>query len=41
VLRADRIVVIEAGSIVAEGTHAELLAQNGLYAELARLQFLD
>ena len=41
VLRADRIVVIEAGRIVAEGTHAQLLAQNGLYAELARLQFLD
>src|SRR5690606_9043271 len=32
VLRADRIVVIDAGRIVAEGTHAQLLAQNGLYA---------
>ena len=41
VLRADRIVVIDAGRIVAEGTHAALIAQGGLYAELARLQFLD
>ncbi len=39
VLKADRIVVMDEGRIVEEGTHAELSAAGGLYAKLARLQF--
>ena len=38
---ADRIVVMEAGEIVAEGTHAQLLVESPLYARLAKLQFTE
>lgn len=38
---ADRIVVMDRGRIVEEGTHASLNARGGLYARLARLQFED
>jgi len=41
VKRADRIVVFDKGRIVATGTHAGLVAEGGLYARLARLQFTD
>ena len=37
--KADRIVVLDGGRIVEEGTHAELLRRRGLYARLAELQF--
>ena len=39
VKKADRIVVFEAGKVVATGTHDSLVAEGGLYARLARLQF--
>ena len=39
VLSCDRILVMDQGKIVEQGTHASLVAANGLYARLARLQF--
>jgi ATP-binding cassette subfamily B protein len=39
VLKADRILVMDEGRIVEEGTHAALVAKAGLYARLAKLQF--
>jgi subfamily B ATP-binding cassette protein MsbA len=41
VQRADRVVVLERGRVVEEGTHAALLAHGGRYAELYRGQFRD
>ncbi|MBF9031108.1 ATP-binding cassette domain-containing protein [Rhodobacterales bacterium HKCCE3408] len=41
VKQADRILVFDRGRIVAEGTHDSLVAEGGLYARLARLQFTE
>ena len=41
VLRADRIIVLDEGRIVEQGTHLEMLEKNCLYARLAKLQFTD
>ncbi len=39
VLKADRIIVMDKGRVLAQGSHAELMAEGGLYARLAALQF--
>lgn len=41
VLKADRILVLNNGTVEAMGTHAELISQDGLYRRLATLQFAD
>jgi ATP-binding cassette subfamily B protein len=41
VRKVDRILVLDQGRILASGRHQELVAQDGLYARLAALQFRD
>ena len=41
ILAADKILVFQQGNVVEQGTHHELLAQNGVYAQLYRIQFRD
>jgi ABC-type multidrug transport system fused ATPase/permease subunit len=37
--RADRIIVLDEGRVAESGTHGELIARGGLYAQLYRMQF--
>jgi ATP-binding cassette subfamily B protein len=39
VQRANRIIVLDQGRLIEQGTHAELIARGGMYARLAALQF--
>ena len=39
ILKADRIIVMDKGRIIEEGTHKSLIAKKGVYAGLAKLQF--
>jgi ABC-type multidrug transport system fused ATPase/permease subunit len=41
IINADRVLVIDQGSLVEQGTHRELLARGGLYRELYEHQFAD
>ena len=41
VKKADRIIVLDQGRVVAQGPHDRLVSEGGLYARLARLQFTD
>jgi ATP-binding cassette subfamily B protein len=41
VQKADRIIVLDHGRIVEQGTHDSLVAANGVYARLAALQFME
>jgi ATP-binding cassette subfamily B protein len=41
VRNADQILVVDSGRIVQRGTHAQLLAEGGLYADLYRTQFVE
>jgi len=40
ILKADRIIVLDEGQIVEQGTHQQLIAAQGVYAKLAKLQFI-
>ena len=39
--KADRIVVLDQGQLMEQGTHEELLAKNGLYTQLYRMDFAE